>query len=167
MGSNHDSRKPCGMCNLQILKRPRLPKWTRNTPIGTASVQSGSESAGHDFEDEEGHMLAVVARCGAQRCCGYFRVSVWVQLPDGDDPLPMRFLKRAPAGLGTSTAEACSGHVGGPWPESAHWPTSVPVSDVSYPARSSNLRRNVARCKTSRNAATAGRSAVCLRITRS
>jgi hypothetical protein len=40
MDSNHDSRKPFGMCNLQILKRPRLPKWTRNTPIGTASVQS-------------------------------------------------------------------------------------------------------------------------------
>ena len=70
MDSNHDSRKPFGMCNLQILKRPRLPKRTRNTPIGTASVQSGSESAGHDFEDEERHMLAVVARCGAQRCCG-------------------------------------------------------------------------------------------------
>ena len=52
MDSNHDSRKPFGMCNLQILKRPRLPKRTRKTPIGTASVQSGSESAGHDFEDE-------------------------------------------------------------------------------------------------------------------
>ena len=67
MGSNHASSKPCGICHLQILRRPRLPKGTRNTPIGTASVQSGSESAGHDFEDEERHMLAVVVRCWAQR----------------------------------------------------------------------------------------------------
>ena len=40
MDSNHDSRKPCGMCNLQILRRPRLPKRARNTHIGTAPVQS-------------------------------------------------------------------------------------------------------------------------------
>src|SRR5665647_2419032 len=46
MDSNHDSRRPFGICNLQILKRPSLPKRTRKTPIGTASVQSGSESAG-------------------------------------------------------------------------------------------------------------------------
>src|ERR1035441_5541715 len=40
MGSNHDYYKPFGMCNLQILKRRRLPKRTRNTHIGTAPVQS-------------------------------------------------------------------------------------------------------------------------------
>jgi hypothetical protein len=56
MDSNHDSHTPCGMCNLQILKRPRLPKRTRNAPIGTASVQSGSEPASHDFEEER-HMF--------------------------------------------------------------------------------------------------------------
>ena len=40
MDSNHDYHKPRGMCNLQILKRPRLPKRARNTHIGTAPVQS-------------------------------------------------------------------------------------------------------------------------------
>ena len=40
MDSNHDSRNPRGMCNLQIPKRPRLPKRARNTYIGTAPVQS-------------------------------------------------------------------------------------------------------------------------------
>jgi hypothetical protein len=65
MDSNHDSHKFSRMCNLQILKRPRLPNWTRNAPIGTAPVQSGRESAGHDFEEEERHMLAVVVRRGA------------------------------------------------------------------------------------------------------
>jgi hypothetical protein len=38
MDSNHDKHKRFGMCNLQILKRPRH-EWTRNTAIGTASVQ--------------------------------------------------------------------------------------------------------------------------------
>src|ERR1035438_7592137 len=41
---NHDKNKLCGMCNLQILKRPKLPKGTRFTPIGTAPVQTGGES---------------------------------------------------------------------------------------------------------------------------
>ena len=43
MGSNHDSNKLSEMCNLQILKRLRLPKRTRNTHIGTAPVQSDAD----------------------------------------------------------------------------------------------------------------------------
>ena len=39
MDSNHDSSKVPGMCNLQIIKRPEMPDRTRNTPIGTTSVQ--------------------------------------------------------------------------------------------------------------------------------
>ena len=46
--SNHDNYKLCGMCNIQILKRSRLPKGTRNTPIGTASVQGGGEPCVHN-----------------------------------------------------------------------------------------------------------------------
>jgi hypothetical protein len=40
MDSNHNYHKLCGMCNLKILRRLRLPKKTGNTHIGTALVQS-------------------------------------------------------------------------------------------------------------------------------
>src|SRR5579872_1258757 len=39
MDSNHKEENHCGMCNLQISKRPKKPSWARKTVIGTTSVQ--------------------------------------------------------------------------------------------------------------------------------